>query len=353
MNENEYLVKTICEHIEQKVPIVLASIISLQGSSPRHSGTKMLISAKKNYGTIGGSLMEAATIKEAWTGLASENSSILEFDLAGKDASAAGMICGGKANILLDYIAPTESNKTFFRNWFEAARGSKDFYLLTFLKGTGQSFTVSGHSLFYPDGQVIGSNELTESDIGNLRSDLHNISSASTVISNDKRIVIDPIRKLKTLYCFGAGHVAVPTAKIAAMVGFRVVVIDDRAEFANKERFPEAYEVLVIDNFEHAFAGLEIDADSFIVIVTRGHMYDRIVLEQSLKTGAGYIGMISSRKKREAIYTALMSQGVSQESLEKVHSPIGIKIGGETPEEIAVSIVAELINERCNQQGAG
>jgi xanthine dehydrogenase accessory factor len=352
MNENEYLSQIICEHIGQKVPIVLASIISLQGSSPRHSGTKMLISAKGNYGTIGGSLIEAATIKVARNGLVAENSSILEFDLAGKDASAAGMICGGKASILLDNIAPTESNKTFFRNWFEAVRGSKDFYLLTFLQGTGRSFMVSGHSLFYPDGQVIGENELNESDIGNLRSDLHNISSASIVISNDKRIVIDPIRKLKTVYCFGAGHVAVPTAKIAAMVGFRVVVIDDRAEFANKERFPEAYEVRVLDSFEQAFSGLEIDKDSFIIILTRGHMFDRVVLEQSLKTGAGYIGMISSRKKREAIYTALLKTGITKEALEKVHSPIGIKIGGETPEEIAVSIAAELINERCAQQGA-
>ena len=99
----------------------------------------------------------------------------------------------------------------------------------------------------------------------------------------------------------------------------------------------------------HALDGLEIDADSFIVIVTRGHQYDRAVLEQALKTSAGYIGMISSRRKREAIYEALMAQGVKKEQLEKVHSPIGIDIGGETPEEIAVSIVAELISVRSRQ----
>ena len=100
---------------------------------------------------------------------------------------------------------------------------------------------------------------------------------------------------------------AVPTAHLAALVGFRVVVVDDRPEFANAERFPEAYKILVIKDFNHAFDGLEIDADSFIVIVTRGHQYDRAVLEQSLKTTAGYIGMISSRRKREAIYEALMA----------------------------------------------
>jgi xanthine dehydrogenase accessory factor len=153
---------------------------------------------------------------------------------------------------------------------------------------------------------------------------------------------------MKTLYCFGGGHVAVPTAQLASLVGFRVVVIDDRPEFANFERFPDAI-INVIDDFDRAFDGLEIDEDSFIVIVTRGHQYDRTVLAQSLKTRAGYIGMISSRKKRETIYKALASDGADITKLEQVHSPIGINIGGETPEEIAVSIVAELIQVRSQQ----
>ena len=97
-----------------------------------------------------------------------------------------------------------------------------------------------------------------------------------------------------------------------------------------------------------ALAGLEIDADSFIVIVTRGHKFDREVLEQSLRTSAGYIGMISSRRKKAAVYAALLAQGVSQAALDRVHSPIGLEIGAETPEEIAVSIVAELISVRHN-----
>ena len=151
------------------------------------------------------------------------------------------------------------------------------------------------------------------------------------------------------MFLFGAGHVAVPTAHIAALVGFRVVVIDDRPEFANAERFPSASRIVVTDDFNQALKGLDIDRDSFIVIVTRGHQFDREVLEQSLKTSAGYIGMISSRKKKEAIFQALIARGFNKERLEEVHSPIGIPIGGETPEEIAVSIVAELIQERSRQ----
>jgi xanthine dehydrogenase accessory factor len=132
---------------------------------------------------------------------------------------------------------------------------------------------------------------------------------------------------LKTVFLFGAGHVAVPTAHIAALVGFGVIVIDDRPEFANAERFPSASQIAVIDDFNQALKGLDIDPDSFIVIITRGHQFDREVLEQSLKTSAGYIGMISSRKKKEAIFQALMTRGFKKERLEEVHSPIGISIG--------------------------
>ncbi len=101
----------------------------------------------------------------------------------------------------------------------------------------------------------------------------------------------------------------------------------------------------------HALEGLPIDGDSFIVIVTRGHQHDRIVLEQSLRTEAAYIGMIGSRRKRDTIYTTLLSQGLAQKQLDRVHCPIGLAIGAETPEGVAVSIVAELIAERAKTRG--
>jgi xanthine dehydrogenase accessory factor len=128
------------------------------------------------------------------------------------------------------------------------------------------------------------------------------------------------------------------------------VVLDDRTEFASSDRFPGAYSVRVIEDFNQALHNLEIDADSYLVIITRGHQFDREVLAQALKSKAGYIGMISSSRKRDTIYAALKEAGVTQSELVKVHSPIGIPIGGETPEEIAVSIVGELIAERNKGQ---
>jgi xanthine dehydrogenase accessory factor len=141
--------------------------------------------------------------------------------------------------------------------------------------------------------------------------------------------------------------VAQPTLHLAALTGFRTEIVDDRPDFANRERFPEADRVCVIDDFRNAFGGLAVDDTSFLVIFTRGHHHDLTVLAQALRTEAAYIGMIGSKRKRDAIYTALLKAGFTQADLQRVHSPIGLAIGAETPEEIGVSIVAELIQERA------
>ena len=135
------------------------------------------------------------------------------------------------------------------------------------------------------------------------------------------------------------------------MTGFDVVVIDDRSEFADPVRFPEAVAVNTIAGFDRAFENLTVTADTYIIIVTRGHLHDRGVLEQALKTPAAYIGMIGSRRKRDAIYDRLLKDGFTQADIDRVHCPIGLKIGADTPEEIAVSIVAELIAVRAGSAG--
>lgn len=263
------LAKIICGLLDEGTGLVLASIVSLQGSSPRHNGTKMVISADgKNYGTIGGSLLEASVIQESHVLLNSRESRFMDFELNGKDANSPEMICGGKAVVLLDYISASHENLKFFKQYQETIQVGRDFYLLTHIRSEGDTIRVIGRSLLLSDGRVNGSSSLSPSDIENLKSELHNLSLTTVIRIRDTMVAIDPIRKLKTLYCFGAGHVAVPTAHIAALVGFRVVVIDDRAEYANTERFPEAADVNVIQDFHLALERLEIDPDTYIVILT-------------------------------------------------------------------------------------
>jgi xanthine dehydrogenase accessory factor len=132
---------------------------------------------------------------------------------------------------------------------------------------------------------------------------------------------------------------------MTALVGFRLVVVDDREEFANRQRFPWADQVLAAD-YESCFDHLEFNDHTYAVIVTRGHLHDANVLAAVLARPYRYVGMIGSRRKRNMIYDRLLADGVSPDKIKTVHSPIGLSIGAETPEEIAVSIVAELIQTR-------
>jgi xanthine dehydrogenase accessory factor len=155
-------------------------------------------------------------------------------------------------------------------------------------------------------------------------------------------IFIEPVLPPALLYIFGAGHVAVNLYKTAKNAGFDVTVIDDRAAYANRERFPEAQEVIAED-FDQATARLAPNHSAYIVIVTRGHRDDMRVLRWAVGTQARYIGMIGSKRKTIAIFRELTQEGIAAELFERVHAPVGLDIGAVTPEEIAVAITAELI----------
>lgn len=347
MNDNEYLAKTISEQLNAGLPVILISVMNLQGSSPRHEGTKMAVDTDgKIYGTIGGSLIEAAAIRESKKVFSERKSKVFSFALNGKDTTAPGMICGGTAEILLDFVPPSEENRRFSRQWSDCASQGGSFYVLTHLKGKNQAFQVFGHAVIQPDKDIFVGTSFTTENIDKLKKELYTVSRCGLLQLDKTQVLVDRIHKVKTLFCIGAGHVAVPTAHLAALAGFRTIVLDDRAEYADTKRFPEAYSTKVIKDFKHAFEGFEIDQDAYIVIFTYSHQYDREALEQAINTSAGYVGMISSKRKRAAIFEALMAKGVKKERLEWVHSPIGLDIGAETPEEIAVSIVAELIQVR-------
>jgi xanthine dehydrogenase accessory factor len=172
---------------------------------------------------------------------------------------------------------------------------------------------------------------------------------AQFLISHEEQdYFVEPLINPGTVYLVGAGHVALATAHLASFTDFDVVVMDDREEFANSERYPEAKEVIVLETFDDCLQGL--GQDDYVVIVTRGHLHDRDVLAQALRTDAGYIGMIGSSKKRQGVYASLLEDGFSNNDLKRVYSPIGISIGGDTPEEIGPSIVAEMVKVRAGMK---
>lgn len=155
-------------------------------------------------------------------------------------------------------------------------------------------------------------------------------------------VFIEPVLPPALLYVFGAGHVAASVCQVASQAGFDVIVTDDRSSYASQERFPAAREVHALD-FEEATKQLDPNESSYIVIVTRGHRDDMRVLRWAVQTPARYIGMIGSKRKVIQIFKALQEEGLAAHLFDRVHAPIGLDIGAITPEEIAVSITAELI----------
>jgi len=165
-------------------------------------------------------------------------------------------------------------------------------------------------------------------------------------------VFLEPILPQETLYLFGAGHISQSTAALGKRLGFRVVVIDPRPQYNNSELFPDV-DSLIVEEYDAAFPKLNVDKDDYIVIQTPGHVLDEKCLHFAVGTEAKYIGMIGSKKKVKEVKERLLQKGISQQQLDRVYAPIGMEIGAETPEEIAISILAEIIKGKRTNSAKG
>lgn len=168
----------------------------------------------------------------------------------------------------------------------------------------------------------------------------------------DIQVFIEVHKPQPRLVIIGAGHVGKALSDIASLLDFNIIVVDDRAEWANIERFPKASDILVSENISEILEEMVIGQDSYVVIATRGHEYDKDALGLVIKKKAKYIGMIGSRNKVKSVFDQLQEEGYSKEELKDVYSPIGLDLGGETPEEIAISILAEIMKIRYSRDGS-
>jgi xanthine dehydrogenase accessory factor len=341
------IAQTACRLLARGETFVLATIVSHMGSTPRTSGSKMIITADgRGIGTIGGGLLEAGVMARAMELIPRGQSTVMPFDLSYETVASMDMICGGQAEVLLDCVTPTGLNRAVFEDWRQILEQNKKVCFLTTVMAKGDAVDQVTHSLIRLGGDIEGGFPLNEIEREKILA-ATDTPGMKTLSFDGAFVVLEPAGRVCAAHLFGAGHVAQPTAHLAALVGFQVHVYDDRREYANPERFPDVHAVRVLETFDRSFDGLALNADDFVVILTRGHLHDQNVLAQALSTAAGYVGMIGSRKKRQTIYRNLLDQGVSQSAIERVHSPIGLAIGAETPEEIAVSIVSELIAVRA------
>jgi len=345
------LLQSICHLVEEGEDLCLTTVIGHSGSTPRSVGAKMIV--RRNgaiIGTIGGGLIEFHAQKLAREVFKTGKALTETVEFTGADAAATDqMICGGRMEILLELIIADPENLKELQDLIVALQKGHKGFLIKLLDTTGDSVRRMEWCLVHNDSVTLGTFPCPASLITSLTCEATKAKQPLAVTIADKRYFVEPAVLPGTVYLFGAGHVSRPVAELASIVDFQTVVVDDRQEFANAERFPRADRVKAIPSFHQAFEGLEIDRDSYLVILTRGHLHDKTVLEQALKSDAGYIGMIGSRRKRDLIYQELLGKGFTRSELERVHAPIGLAIGAETPEEIAVSIVAELIQVRANR----
>jgi xanthine dehydrogenase accessory factor len=325
--------------------LVLARIIRQTGSAPRTVGTKMIFSEDgTTVGTIGGGALEFETAGNAREVFAARESRTLEFRLTGREVAASEMLCGGAVDVHLAWISPADRAAcSVYRRIHELVSQGRRATLITVVSGGA----AAGGSILIADDHSVagafgGGAEVAAVDLERFAGARRPVLAPLDERRGEPLVFVEPVEAEPVLYLFGAGHIATFLAPLAKMVGFRVCVIDDRGEFANAERFPAADEILACP-FGEAFQRIAITPSSFIAIITRGHSHDHDVLRAALGTHPAYIGMIGSRRKRDLIFRSLSEQGVPAAKLAEVHSPIGLPIGAETPEEIAVSIVAELI----------
>jgi xanthine dehydrogenase accessory factor len=331
-----HVLNHLVESLNRNETIILGAIVRSSGSAPRTSGARMLVKSNGTLvGTVGGGALEGKCQARAKELLRSpDHFAMLDFDLSATVAAEAGMVCGGTVSVLLTKVEP--QSLPLYKRLSDAYDNSKRALLVTALPQGDSPPKTSGLGIESDDDLPIG-----------LREEILKKNRRAPFLLNfeNQEYFIEPLIHPATVHLVGAGHVALATATCANFAGFEIVVMDDRAEFANVVRYPQARDVYVLSSFNNCLK--ELGPDDYVVIVTRGHLHDLEVLVQALKTDAGYIGMIGSRKKRAAIYEAVRNEGFTDIDLQRVHSPIGISIGADTPEEIAVSIVAELVQTRA------
>ena len=245
-------------------------------------------------------------------------------------------ICGGSVEFLIETF--DESALPLFRDLVEAADSDEPAVLVSII-----SPDTLPHKMLVRDAPA--GSEFTSEIVTAIKEVNAGRRRAARVSIDAADAFLEGLSRPPTVILFGAGHVACHIARYASAVHFSVTVFDDRDEYACKERFPTADDLIVAD-LGSVLDRIRIDEHTYVVIVTRGHRYDETVLEQVVGTGAKYVGMIGSRRKTQTILDRLRQKGFSQEKLGSVCSPIGLAIGAVTPEEIALSIVCELVKIR-------
>lgn len=338
--------------------VALTSIVRIRGSSPRHNGARMLVwSDGRITGTVGGGTMEWRVIEDARAAL-TENKSRLEkyiFDTNSNRPDSVGL-CGGVVDVFID--VNMDKFAEIARASLEALENDESIALASIIRKDKLTPEHNGsYLLSWANGRKLGSLEekdLEQNVLENAAIALaeqkprfysYDIENGNNTDPESVVVHMDVLKPVDTLLILGAGHVAKPLARMGSLLGLRVCVVDDREEWANAERFPTADQISVI-GYEPVNEILDpipvsMTPSTYVVIATWG--YDLPVMEQALEQDPGYIGLVSSPTKARVLFKRLQQSGYSDEAIQKIKAPIGLDIGSESPAEISIAILAEIM----------
>ncbi len=330
-------------------PFVLATLVEARGSTPQKAGARMLVRADgSTLGTLGGGCIEADAHAAAIDALSTGGPRLLDFELTEDIAVDYGLACGGQERILIAPMGHSGGLDRVVAALRDAVgrRGA----LVTLVRADD---ATAGHvAAVWNDGAIDGylgaRHEEAVSAIAATLSDSRGPRIES--LASGAEVFVEPLEPALRVIVVGAGHVGRAVAGAAHFLGHAVAVIDDRAEFASRERFPDADDI-VVGEIERAVSDYPVAEGDAVVIVTRGHKYDYQALLAAARSLASYVGLMGSRRKVALIFRQLLKDGVPAERLESIHAPIGLNIGAVTPQEIALSIVAEITAHRLGGDG--
>jgi xanthine dehydrogenase accessory factor len=311
----------------------LATVARRRGSLPMASDAKLLVQADgTRLGTIGGGCLEADVTAQAIAVIASGQPALVRHTLNADVAGDLGLSCGGTVELFLEPVVAGPEAAALYAAVADAIDQRRRASVLTAL-----DWTTGPRKALHSEDVV--------HTIGGWSTSAAPAASAASAVDPDAGLFVEPIPRVPRVILFGAGHVAAEIARAAAGTDFHVVVVDDREEFANRTRFPTAADVVVAD-LRAALDDLELDGDDYVIACTRGHAMDALVVERTAASPARYVGMLGSRRKQAVIWKALEAAGVPRAALERVKVPIGEEIGADTPGEIGIAVMAELIRLR-------
>ena len=316
----------------------LATVARRRGSLPMSATAKMLVTASgARFGTVGGGCLEAEIIERALGVIEARVPALSEHSLNAELAGDYGLTCGGTALMFIEPVFVDDNLASVYGECAASlARGDRGELI------TGLDWSGGVRKALLINGRVMGSVD----DAMRLAAEEFDSNREDPLWCEG--VLVERVAGAPRLIVFGGGHVGARVAEAAAFAGWRVTIVDDREEFADASRMPFVERTVVCD-FHALPSTLEIDASTYVVVATRGHQHDAMIVEQIAPRATRYVGMLGSRRKVALTWELLERAGVDPERLARIHAPVGLAIGADTPAEIAISVVAEMIAVRREQ----